>query len=444
MTTPIVTHHFRHSVAEEFLESFAEDDTSYYLFYGKILPWSNESSPDVGNTAFVSHRDAWDSMVSAKRLRGDAVRFVVDKRVWAANTVYTSYDDGSTTYYSNTSNKTYVVTANSEVYKCIDNANNSNSTIEPTGTNNNNGFVRMNDGYTWKYMFPLASEPNDNLFSTTDYIPVPRFQIPSVTVVEGTVDRIIVMNSGFGYNGSNAGIDLAIVTIQGDGVGAVATANVGALGNISSVTVTSRGTGYTWANITFSGGSSATARAVLSPPGGHASAPAEEFNTKKVLLAGRVGSGGDSSEGNTFSIQNDFRQYGILKDPYKYANTAVANSNSVSQTINITVVSDANPNFTIDDFVYQIDSSGNTVFQGYVVDIGALSNTSVVKVTQFRGSVQTGGLLYNTNAATSKRIQSFENPPLEKYSGEILYFENIAKIQRNASQAETFKVLFDF
>jgi hypothetical protein len=443
MPTPIITQDFRHAIAEEFLNSFAADDISYYLFIGKILPWADEANPDAGNTAIVSQRDAWNSMTSAKRIRGDSVRLVVTKRFWSSNTIYTSYDDADATYYSNTNNKTYVVTSNNEVYKCIDNANNSNSTIEPTGTNNNNGFVKTDDGYTWKYMFPIAAEPNDNLFSTVDLLPVPREAVPTTTIVPGTIDRILITSPGFGYNDANAGIDLAIVSIFGDGTGAQATANVGATGNLSSVKVVSQGTGYTYANVVFSGGSSGAARVVLSPVNGHAFKPAEELNAKKVLLCARVGHT-DSTEGGSFSIQNDFRQYGIVKNPYKYGSTDVANSNSVSQTTNITVVADANPNFTIDDFVFQIDSGGNTVFSGYVVDIGNLSNTSVVKVTQYKGSVQTGDLLFNTNAATSKRVQSFETPPFEKYSGQVLYFENVLKTQRNNNQAEVFKILFDF
>jgi hypothetical protein len=443
MTTPIITHNFRHTIATEFLNSFSEDDISYYIFIGKILPWANEAEPDTGNTSINNQREAWDSMTAAKRLRGDSVRLVIPKSLWQANVKYTSYDDGDPDYYTNTSNKLYVVTSNNEVYKCIDNANNSNSTVEPTGTNNNSGFIKTDDGYTWKYMFNVASEPNDNIFTTSDLLPVPRSQVGTTTVVEGTIDRIVITDPGFGYNSSNAGIDLAIVTIEGDGSGAQATANVGALGNISSVKVISTGSGYTYANVTFSGGSGAKARAVISPVNGHAFAPAEELNAKKVLLAARIGQS-DSTEGGTFSIQNDFRQYGIMKNPYKYDTTEIANSNSVSQTLNITVVDDSNPEFAIDDFVFQIDSGGNTVFSGYVVDIGDLANTSVVKVTRYRGAVQTGELMFNAGSATSKRVQSFENPPLEKYSGQILYFENIGPVQRNNSQAETFKILFDF
>lgn len=437
----IVTQNFRYSIASEFLNTFARDDISYYLYIGRILPWANENSPDSGNSAIVTQRDAWHSMTSAKRIRGDSVRLVLPRVNWTANTKYTAYDDANATYFS--SNNRYVVTANNECYKCIDNANTSNSTVEPSGTNNNNGFIKTEDGYTWKYMFPVDKLENDNLFYTTDLFPVPKVSVPTTDIVPGTIDRVVVTGAGFGYNGANAGIDLAIVTITGDGAGAQAVANVGLTGNLTSVKIISSGSGYTYANVTFTGGSGATARAVISPITGHAAFPAEELNSKQVLMAGRIGKN-DATEGGTFSIQNDFRQFGLVKNPYKYGTTTIANSNSVSQTLNITIVADANPNFTIDDFVFQIDSGGNTVFSGYVVDIGSVSNTSVVKITQARGVPRTGDLIFNTNAATSKRVQSFENPPFEKYSGQVLYYENVVKIQRNANQAETFKILFDF
>jgi len=443
MSNSILTPNYRFTIASEFLDSFAREDVSYYLFIGKILPWANEASPNVGDTSIVTQKDAWNSMISAKRLRGDSVRLVIPRTAWTANVIYTPYDDNNPTYYTNTSNKIYVVTANNEVYKCIDNANTANSTIEPIGNNNNSGFVKMQDGYLWKYMFTVASEVNDSAFVTSDYIPVPLTQVGTTAVVPGTIDRIIVTDPGFGYNGANAGIDLAIVTITGDGSGATAVANVGLTGNISSVTVTSQGTGYTYANVTFAGGVGATARAIISPVNGHGFAPAEELNAKQVLLAGRIGRP-DSTEGGTFTIQNDFRQFGIIKNPYKYNTTEIANSNSVSQTVDITIVEDNSPDFAIDDFVFQIDANGSIVFSGNVVDIGNQSNTAIVKVTQATGVVQVGNLMFNTNSVKSKRVQSFSNPPLERYSGQVLYFENILAVQRNNNQAEVFKVLFDF
>lgn len=443
MSNVTVTQNFRSSIANEFLNTFADDSTSYYLFIGKILPWANESSPDVGNTSIASERDAWHSMIAAKRIRGDSVRLVVPRIDWTANTVYTPYDDADPNYFSNPNNKIYALTSNNEVYKCIDNNANSNSTVMPTGTNNNNGFIKTPDGYTWKYMFQVDAAENDNLFFTSDLFAVPQTQAATTQVVPGTIDRIIVTNPGFGYNGANAGINLAIVNISGDGVGAQAVANVGLTGNLVSVTVISPGSGYTYANISFSGGVGGKARAIISPLSGHAASPAEEFNAKQVLMAARVGKN-DSTEGGTFTIQNDFRQFGVLKNPYKYGTTDIANSNSVSQTVNLTIVQDSNPNFSIDDFVFQIDSGGNTVFSAYVVDIGNIGNTSVIKVTQALGTPITGGLIFNTNAATSKRLQSFDNPPFQIYTGEILYFENMVRVQRNNQQAETFKILFDF
>jgi hypothetical protein len=443
MPSPIITHNFRHSVAQEFVDSFSDDDNSYYVFIGKVLPWANEASPDSGNTTIGAINDAWYCMTSAKRLYGDSIRLVIPRQEWEANVKYTPYDDADEDYFSNTSHLRYVLTGNNDVYKCIDNANNSNSTVEPTGTNNNNGFIKTPDGYVWKYMFRVASEPIDSPFSTDTLIPVPSSKFATTEVVEGTIDRIVVTNPGFGYNSANAGIDLAIVTITGDGTGAVATANVGLLGNVSSISVISQGSGYTWAEIAIAGGSGATARAVISPRFGHGSKPAEELNAKSALLAARIGLS-DATEGGAFSIQNDFRQFGILKNPYKYGETTIANSNAVSQTVNITLVDDSNPEFAIDDYVYQTDSTGNTAFQGYIVDVGEVSNTSVIKVTQTKGTVQTGSLIYNENAVTSKRVQSYETPPFERYSGQILYFENIQKTQRHQYQSETFKILFDF
>lgn len=442
---------FHHSIAESFYHILVDLQDPYhepsYLFIGRILPWPNEASPNIGNTSINYARELWTNMISAKRVTGEFVRFVLPRVAWTANTKYTQYDDANVAYFAfddanhTVNNKTYVINSNNDVYKCIDNHANSNSTIQPTGTNNNDGFIKTVDGYTWKYMYHI--DTNDNNFLTTDYMPVPEAAPASATVVPGTIDNIIVTNGGFGYNAANNGNNLAIVTITGDGVGAEALANVGGSGIIDNVTMLSYGAGYTWANVNFIGGTGAIARPIISPLAGHGSRPAEELNSRAIMIALKVGAV-DASEGNTFTIQNDFRQFGILKGPYKYGTTEYANSNTVMQTTNITVIEDANPAFVIDDYVYQVDASGNTVFNGYIVDTQAYSNTSLVKVTQTRGAVVTGSPLFNKNAVTSKRVSSFENPYMQPFTGRLLYAENILKVQRNNSQAEVFKIVFEF
>ena len=80
------------------------------------------------------------------------------------------------------------------------------------------------------------------------------------------------------------------IYINGDGTGAVATANI-ANGAISKITLDVVVSGYTYANATIYGsGSSATARPVITPKYGHGYNPAKELVASNVMVVEKIGS----------------------------------------------------------------------------------------------------------------------------------------------------------
>jgi hypothetical protein len=452
MPKNLVTYTHRHSVATEFRDSFVSDENSYYLFIGNVLPWANNGDNDYANIATPINSEAYiktvfDGMISAKRIRGDSVKLVVPRRDWEANVVYTAFDDQSTNLHTDFANvKSYVVTSNRNVWLCIDN-NGANTTLvgnEPVNISNNNGFNRTLDGYLWKYLYTIGE--NDPFF-TNEWMPVPD-ETPAEVPVEnqkaGTVDRIIVENSGIGYNNGEFGVDAAgFITIEGDGTGAEAVANTDLLGEVLTVKMLSHGEGYTYANVIFSGGTGAIARAVLSPPSGHGKHPAKELDAKDVMVSLKMGEI-DSTEGGTVTKTNDYRQFGVIKNPYKYGMEDVyETANSVSCCMNITAVVDNNDMFVNDEYVFQYDSSGNElIFDGYIVDANATSQ--LIRVTQYRGTPGLETQIFNETSSRSKRVLQFENPAFERYHGDIVYVENVLPIQRNENQAESFNIVFRF
>lgn len=456
-TNIVVTNNLKTSFAEDFINSFSANVSSYYLYIGKCLPWANEPTLNTGdlevaNTTYDYQKDVWFDMIAARKIGGDSVRFVIPKRSFVANTVYTAWDDKSNTLYSS-ANGMYVITTNNNVFKCISNGNTSLAVTNPESLGNftdNNGFLKSPaDGYVWKYMYNINT--SDNLYVTNDYVLVPKSNSTGAIVVGGTVDRVVVENGGSAYNTfggiTTSGNGLSIVTITGDGIGAVATANCNANGTITAISVVSIGSGYTYANIAVGGtadtggGTGCIARVVLSPKEGHAAFPAKELGANSVIVAVRVGRP-DSTEGNTFptTANNSFRQFGILKSPYKYGTSTISTANSVSQSTNITVVPDATGNYLLGQSVYQVDSSGNTVFSGIVADV--VSNT--VKCVRTRGAIVVGSILYTPASAAAKKVSSYTYPAFEPYSGSLMYIENIEKVTRNTNQAETFRVIFGF
>lgn len=80
------------------------------------------------------------------------------------------------------------------------------------------------------------------------------------------LNEVPVVSGGSGYNSGVAGTLSCVITDAGGGTSAAATANVGALGVISSVTVTNGGTGYTSAIIVSIATGTSTVPAVFGTP----------------------------------------------------------------------------------------------------------------------------------------------------------------------------------
>ena len=77
---------------------------------------------------------------------------------WTTGTVYDQYDDGLTTTTTANSGATtlsaanfYVLTDEFNVYKCMNNNANGQSTVKPTGTGTE--IFETSDKYKWKFMF---------------------------------------------------------------------------------------------------------------------------------------------------------------------------------------------------------------------------------------------------------------------------------------------------
>jgi hypothetical protein len=151
-------------------------------------------------------------MLFVKRIQANDAVLMAPRHNWARGTVYDQYDDayGETdanddpiTSHSGVSTLTaslfYVVTDDFNVYKCISNGENSESTVKPTGTDTNT--FETSDGYIWKFMFRI--EAGDvTKFLTTTHIPVrkmaglgePQFD------VNGFIDNVSVTSGGAGYS----------------------------------------------------------------------------------------------------------------------------------------------------------------------------------------------------------------------------------------------------
>lgn len=248
--------------------------------------------------------------------------------------------------------------------------------------------------------------------------------------------------------GGGTGNNVSFITriyIDGDGNDdVIATANV-SNGQIQKITVTSVGTGYNYANVFIYGtGSDAAARAVLSSKYGHGFRPALDFGARHVMISSKIGEI-DSSENGLISTNTTIRQYGIVSSPHLYGNTNYSVSRSeantvISQTFNVNLTGGSS--YITNEYVYQGASLANSTFSG-IVHAEKEAN-SQIRLINTRGSIEVGGVLIGNTSSIIRAVISVENPEFQPYSGDVLYVNNIPKIQRQSGQSENIKFVLKF
>jgi hypothetical protein len=267
-----------------------------------------------------------------------------------------------------------------------------------------------------------------------------------ITAIDGLNLRITLSaNTSANGGGTSAANSISVQTrieIDGDGVGAIAESRL--LGNtIDKIILTTYGNRYSRANVNIYGtGTGASARAVLPPKFGHGYNAAKQLGASNVMVAVRLGEI-DSTEGGLISTDTTFRQYGLMRDPYKYGSNTVVSSSSantvISQTTDLTIISGSS--YVLNEFVYQGTTANTATFSGFV----NAQEANLVRLTRVRGTPVIGGPLKGTTSnPTGRAVVVVDNPEFEPYTGDILYVENVARTERTDGQAENIKFVVRF
>jgi hypothetical protein len=419
----IATSKFRVHNAEQFLEAFDEvANTIMYLYIGGTTPFPDDFNPptpvnSTANIEFIPWRDS----IAAKRIQPSDVVHVIDRYNWATATIYDQYDDQDTDLLDD---DFYVLTDDFNVYKCLFNNGGAPSTEKPTGVTTSP--FTLADGYKWKYMYTISTA--DALkFLTNDYMSVRTNTNVSSAALNGAIDTVLVTSGGTGYTSEPT------VTIDGDGNGATATATL--TGDaVTSVTITNGGSNYHFATVSFSGGDGdgAAARAILPPFNGHGHNAIEELGGKFIMINVRL----DGSEANTISTANDFREIGLIRDPFEFGTTTRAQATNYRQTYRYTV-SDANSSFALDEVVI---SGANTARVVEWDNVNKFLFTNLPLPKEFADGASVTG----TSSATVGTISAISEPGLAPYTGDVLYVENRSPISRANDQIEDVKLVIEF
>lgn len=153
--------------------------------------WSEEQPPVPTDSYQNIYYDIWRNMMSLKKVQVPDVSHVIPRYNWANNLYWTEYSDDNATLANN---QFYCYTTDSNVYKCIDNNRDANSTVMPTGTGTS--IINTADGYRWKYMYTVDGGQITK-FRTADWIPV-----KTLTANDGSAQWTVQQNAISSGNGA--------------------------------------------------------------------------------------------------------------------------------------------------------------------------------------------------------------------------------------------------
>ena len=485
----IITNKFRIHNSEQFSESFSEASGNvYYLGIGRSIPFSTatrgDSRTDNQGTDVLPITPAdnanaesftYDDLLAVKRVTSSDVAFVAPRRNWITGTTYDIYRHdygeritGTTTQQSANSGvfnlfdaNFYVINSARNVYKCLDNNNNSASTVEPTGTDTI--VLSTADGYKWKFMYTLSASEQSN-FLSTDFMAVSTNSSVSSNAVDGAIDVVKIKTAGSGgTDGTHTNID-----IKGDGTGGKVSVTVTS-GAITAVTVTTAGTGYTFgtisnAQIVAAGATNlvgAELDVIIPPKGGHGKNAVQELGAFFVMTNTSL-EGTESANSGDVSVANDFRKVCLIRDPKSGGAAASANTLRATTAIKLTGVSGS---FSVDEKITQsstgavgkviefdstnaiiyfvqsrhsnegIDANGNQVAFSGSGQISGEGGTPATATPDTSHSATTNNVVFNSG---------YSVPEIDHDSGDVLYVENRAPITRAADQTENIKLIIEF
>ena len=482
----IITNKFRINNAEQFVESFSEaSPETYYLFIGRAHAWASDvdaqgntiaegtdASPPTPNDDVTSEFYNWDDMLGAKLISSSDVSRCIPRRNWTTGTTYDMYEhnigsgNASASGATNLFDSTYVVMNSSyAVYKVIENDGATASTVEPTSTSNS--IFSTSDGYRWKYMYSLTSAETLN-FMSTDFIHCSTDSTVSAAAVDGALDTALVVAGGSSYT-TSSGSTISAIPIRGDGSSGVASVTISS-GAVSAVSITTAGTGYTYAYITNAdiitatnaggAGSGANINVIIPPKGGHGADALKELGAFYVMLnKSLVGVEGTSDIG----VGNDFRRIGLMRNPTNFGTTTVATA-STRRQLYAAVFSSVSGTFAADEEINQASTGavGKVVeydatnkllywYQTRFPDVGTDSDgnaTAFSGANAITGQTSSASATPNTSSSTDVNgvsiTSGYSNPELAADSGDIIYVEERSPITRASDQTENIKLIIEF
>jgi hypothetical protein len=412
----------------------AERKSYVYAMIGKQLPWNSgtEVAPAPSQTDFELN-NYFKAGIVAKQITPDNASLIVPRIDWEANTEYNTYE--STQNF-------YVVNSKDQVFKCLANNSGTLSTDEPeltlSTTSLEEPYIETSDGYKWKYLYTFNSLQKQK-FLSEEWMPVTYNKFVRASAEPGSIDIITITNSGNNYTN---GPTQNVITITGDGTGAVLKANV-SNNKVQNIIIQSRGNDYTYANLRFGGlvGNGASAIVSIAPHDGHGYDPVFELGATSIMFNVDF----EGTENTLLPTGNDFREVTLIQNPFLYNTSNVATA-SIYTLYKKIKVSPGIGDYSFDETVYQSnnfeDPLGDATFTADVISFDAVGNN--LYVNNYKGTLQENQPIRGFQSGAARVVNSVTEPTLDLYSGKILYISDKLPITRDDDQTERIRFILSF
>jgi len=449
----IITDRFKKEILLNLQEDIDSAANNYYVSVGRPIDWNSNDTAPTPTNAIRTIRDAQYNMTAIKNV--EAHSFVIPRYSWSLGAIYQAYNDKSV---GHPSNSFYVITDENNIYVCLEGGKAATgqsvtSTVKPSGTSTT--AFETADGYVWKFLYSVGAL-RASQFLSANFMPVTKFGAfdsddPADHVEQVGIQNAAIRGEVVGYevlSGGSGYTTVPTVEVIGNGVAANATATIsgGAVTKINAKDSDgnkAHGRNFTQAYIKITGGngSGAIARPIIGPAAGFGADPRDDLKATAMMFTAKPA--GD--EGSNWVVGNDFRQVTLIKNieiPDSDALYTGVTGNALRRMKFSNISSSFSADKTISGvsgakaYVVKTDSDDHVY---YIQD----SDTGFQPFRESEAITEDDGSGAGTLADSSVDGDSFAyiNGDVDTSTGEIMYIDNRAAIQRSPDQTEDIKII---
>ena len=445
------------------------DSDRFYIGIGRSETWPNDSDLVLGIDASPRNEREFRTSIQSVKLVTD-IAFTITRVNWSRGSIYSAYDDAR--YAGIPLNPVlgeypfYVLTDENNVFICLKQGRNAQGIAVPSTLRpelNTGEPFELDDGYVWKYLYNIGSF-EANRYLSSNFMPVQDVDSDTATTpaevdqveikkraVPGQILGIVIDSGGEGY------LTAPTLTIEGNGSGAIASCIVSG-GRIVDVFLkdsaqgelleANMGTGYDFAGVKVSSGTASLRTVLCKGRDGLGFDPRVDLHCRGAMINSKI----EGDEGGDFLVGQSFRQVGLIQNPLKDSarfDSFIGDSSYQTPTgfgLKYLLL-DSSANFVQPKG--EIIEGQSSLAQGYIDEWDPLTYKLYFHQTEATGFTpfSSGEVVEASNAAGSGILDSAGIDgyglltDIDKYSGELLYIDNRASIERDAEQTEDIKIV---